>query len=307
MKEKGGFEACKDPAGGRPATRQDSLAQCLQDAEVGGVGTPADLESFAAAENADDVGDAATASATINTLTQMATADAGCYFCYSGSVNNAPPPPPDAYGGHGGVYASNSHFGGESFGRRRMQLKEQTARETQCRRDDCNRRHGTGTTETVGSLQQAITADVGCFFCSSGSVDNSNSNRHDSNPYEAHVHGHVGGGRRALGTAEEEFDECMANAKAPPENFCEEARPTHCISTPADYDRFIATWKSQELKTRLLSLVSLLLIAGLCGYYRHKLHARDEPGADGRPHCRGLRAAVCAEEKEEKEESREPQ
>eukprot|EP01051_Picozoa_sp_SAG22_P012679 SAG22_NODE_1340_length_4691_cov_566.488240_2_plen_205_part_00 len=50
------------------------------------------------------------------------------------------------------------------------------------------------TTNAVAGVGDALgntTADFGCFFCGSGSVDNSGSNRHDTNSYEGHVHGHV--------------------------------------------------------------------------------------------------------------------
>ena len=65
----------------------------------------------------------------------------------------------------------------------------------------------------------------------------------------------------------------MANAQAPPEDYCKEARPAHCdvglVEASADFNAALA---KLQTKNNVMRLVGLLLTAMLCGYYRHKLH-----------------------------------
>ena len=167
-----------------PPTRAASLEQCLQGVEAGGVGTPADVDSFAAAENADEVATAG--------LNQALTAELG----YGGFGSRTRDPlsmrvrdrDRDPLDPHGRRLQTH----------RKMQLKEQDARETQCRRDDCHRRHGGSTTALVGGLQHGITAGIGADTRPMSARYNSNAPRYASYMYGSGgcLNGNGCGGRR---------------------------------------------------------------------------------------------------------------
>ena len=272
-----------------------SLEQCMQAAEAASPSGAADgdTNSFAAAEHADTQADAASAGLMsrfiVHGVSQGLTAGLGCVMGFGSGcnvVNNyAPPPPPDAYGGNSGIYASNSNHGGESFGRR-MQLREAAGRELECQKQDCHRRYGSADGQTPAGLmpvgQQSMTAGIGCligFGSSCNQVTNNNGGNsgqdHSTNTgWSGDMNNNANfNGRRLQDVPAEELAECLENAQAPQIDYCEEARPAHCGGSLSEAQQHVLA-KLMEFQSteNVLSLVAILLVAVLCGYYRHRLY-----------------------------------
>lgn len=117
-------------------------------------------------------------------------------------------------------------------------------------------------------------------FTNSGNGNSYTSYSHTSygggSSYNTDISPSVSWGRRLQALdddADEELRECLATAQAPVEDYCEEPRPAHCgADLEATHKQFLAEVMKLETRNNILSLVGLLLVGVLCGYYRHIIY-----------------------------------